>query len=580
MLLVAIKRLRLGGGMEERVWHRFYDEGVPASIDFEGVSLPGFLERSAVEYGDSPAIIFMNCRLTYRQLKEEVDRFATALARLGVGTDTRVAIQLPNLPQTVIAYYATLSLGAQVVMTNPLYVEREITHQWTDAGCAIAVVADFLFESRIKDIRERLPVKHYIIASIPEYLGFPLNLLAPIKLRKANPPLLARVPAGEGIHFMRRLIQATPPNPPRTDVAMDDTAVFQYTGGTTGVSKSAMLTHRNLSYNVQQVSAWFADAQRGTEVLLACLPFFHVFGMTVSMNFPVSVGAAMVLTPNPRDVPQLVKNIAKHRVTLFPAVPAIFNAINTFPGVDKVDLTSVTSCFSGSAPLPTNILERFEALTGSKIVEGFGLTETSPVTHTNPLKGIRKVGSVGIPVPDTDSKVVDLQDGKTEVAAGTEGELIIKGPQVMKGYWNRPNETRAMIRDGWLYTGDIAVADQDGYFSIVGRKKDMILAGGYNIYPDEVDAVLMRHQAVLEAATIGLPDQKRGETVKSFVVLKPGHAATAEELRQYCRQELAAYKVPRQIEFRADLPKSTVLKILRRELREQELTKLASKATV
>ena len=570
--------------MEERVWHHFYDEGVPASIDFKEVSLPGFLERSAVEYGDSPAIIFMNCRLTYRQLKEEVDRFATALARLGVGTDTRVAIQLPNLPQTVIAYYGTLSLGAQVVMTNPLYVEREITHQWTDAGCTLAVVADFLFESRIKGIREGLPVRHYIIASIPEYLRFPLNLLAPIKLRKANPPLLATVAAGEGIHFMRRLIQATPPNPPRADVAMDDTALLQYTGGTTGVSKGAMLTHRNLSYNVQQVSAWFADAQRGTErgteVLLACLPFFHVFGMTVSMNFPVSVGAAMVLTPNPRDIPQMVKNIAKHRVTLFPAVPAIFNAINTFPGVDKVDLASVTSCFSGSAPLPTDILERFEALTGSKIVEGFGLTETSPVTHTNPLKGIRKVGSVGIPVPDTDSKVVDLQDGKTEVASGTEGELIIKGPQVMKGYWNRPDETRAMIRDGWLHTGDIAVADQDGYFFIVGRKKDMIVAGGYNIYPDEVDGVLMRHPAVLEAATIGLPDQKRGETVKSFVVLRPGHAATAEELTQYCRQELAAYKVPRRIEFRADLPKSTVLKVLRRELRDQEVAKLTSKPTV
>ena len=566
--------------MEERVWHRFYDEGVPASIDFEEVSLPGFLERSAVEYGDLPAIIFMNCRLTYRQLKEEVDRFTTALARLGVGTDTRVAIQLPNLPQTVIAYYATLSLGAQVVMTNPLYVEREITHQWTDAECTFAVVADFLFESRIKGIREGLPVKHYIIASISEYLRFPLNLLAPIKLRKANPPLLATVAAGEGVHFMRALIQATPPNPPRADIAMDDTALFQYTGGTTGVSKGAMLTHRNLSYNVQQVRAWFADAQRGKEVLLACLPFFHVFGMTVSMNFPVSVGAAMVLTPNPRDIPQMVNNITKHRVTLFPAVPAIFNAINNFAGVDKVDLTSVTSCFSGSAPLPTDILERFEALTGSTIVEGFGLTETAPVTHTNPLKGTRKVGSVGIPVPDTDSKVVDLQDGNTEVEAGTEGELTIKGPQVMKGYWNRPDETRAMIRDGWLYTGDIAVADKDGYFFIVGRKKDMIVAGGYNIYPDEVDGVLMGHPAVLEAATIGLPDQKRGETVKSFVVLKPGHAATAEELAQYCRQELAAYKVPRQIEFRADLPKSSVLKVLRRELREQELAKLASNATV
>ena len=566
--------------MEERVWHQFYDQGVPASIDFEGVSVPGFLERSALEYGDSTAVIFMNCRLTYRQLKEEVDRFATALARLGVGKDTRVAIQLPNLPQTVVAYYATMSLGAHVVMTNPLYVEREITHQWTDAGCSVAVVADFLFASRIKAIRERLPVTHYVIASIPEYLRFPLNLLAPFKLRRASPPLLANVAAGEGVHFMRKLIHATPPDPPKADIAMDDTALLQYTGGTTGVSKGAMLTHRNLSYNVQQVRAWFSELEPGKEVVLGCLPFFHVFGMTVSMNFAVSVGAAMVLTPNPRDIPQMVKNISKHRVTLFPAVPAMFNAINNFPGINNIDLTSVTSCFSGSAPLLTDVLERFEGLTGSKITEGFGLTETSPVTHVNPLRGSRKVGSVGIPVPDTDSKVVDLQDGRTDVPAGTEGELIVKGPQVMKGYWNRPDETSDMIRDGWLHTGDIAVADKDGYFFIVGRKKDMIVAGGYNIYPDEVDRVLMGHPAVLEAATIGLPDQVRGETVKSFVVLRAGRAAAAEELIEYCRKELAAYKIPRRLEFRAELPKSTVLKVLRRELRDEELAKLASKGKV
>ena len=309
---------------------------------------------------------------------------------------------------------------------------------------------------------------------------------------------------------------------------------------------------------------------------LAALPYFHVFGMTVSMNYPVLVAAAMVLLPNPRDIPRMATAIATHRVTMFPGVPAMFNAINNFPGVDTLDLSSVTSCFSGSAPLPNDVLERFERLTGSKIVEGFGLTETSPVTHTNPLKGTRKIGSIGVPVPGTDAKVVDLADGVTEAPTGTEGELIIKGPQVMKGYWNKPDATRDMIRDGWLYTGDIAIVDPDGYFFIVGRQKDMILAGGYNIYPDEVDRVLMGHPAVLEAGTIGLPDQKRGETVKSFVVLKTGHAATTEELIEYCRKELAAYKIPRQIEFRAELPKSTVLKILRRELRDEELAKLAA----
>lgn len=566
--------------MEERVWHQFYDDGVPASIDFEDLTIPRFLERSAAEYGDAIAVIFMNSRLTYRQLKEEVDRFATAMAGLGVGKDTKVAIQLPNLPQTVIAYYATLSLGAQAVMTNPLYVKREIEHQWNDAGCSLAVVADFLFESRIKAMRDALPIENYVIASISEYMRFPLNLLAPLKLKRADPPLMAKVEPGVGIHFMRKLIRATPPNPPKVDIAIDDLAVLQYTGGTTGLSKGAMLTHRNLSYNVQQVSAWFTDARCGEEVFLAALPYFHVFGMTISMNYPVSVAAAMVLMPNPRDIPQMVKNIAKHRVTAFPAVPTMFNAINNSPKVDNIDLTSVKSCFSASAPLPTDVCERFENMTGATIVEGYGLTETSPVSNVNPLKGKRKPGSVGIPVPDTDVRIVDLEDGTTEMPTGNEGELIIKGPQVMKGYWKRPDATKDMIMDGWLYTGDIAVADEDGYFFIVGRKKDMILASGYNVYPDEVDGVLVAHPAVLEAATIGVPDERRGETVKSFVVLAEGRTATAEELIEYCRKELAAYKIPRQIEFRDELPKGGKLQILRTELRDQELAKLKAKAKV
>ena len=564
--------------MDKRIWHDAYDEGVPAELDFEEITLPGMLERAAREYADRPSVIFLNCRLTYRQLQDEVDRFATALAGMGVTKDSKVAIQLPNLPQTVIAFYGVLRLGAQAVMTNPLYVEREIEHQWQDAECSVAITTDFLFEARIKGIRHELPIKNYVIASIPEYLRFPLNLLAPLKLKRADPPLMARVESGAGIHFMRKLIKATPPNPPKVEIAMDDIAVLQYTGGTTGVSKGAMLTQRNLSYNAQQLSAWFADARPGEEVMLAAMPYFHVFGMTVCMNYPVYVAAAMVLMPNPRDIPQMVKNIAKHRVTLFPGVPAMFNAINNFPGVEDIDLTSVISCFSGSAPLPIDVQERFEKLTGSKIVEGYGLTETSPVTHANPLGGVRKVGSIGVPQPETDVKIVDLEDGTTEMSPGQEGEVIIKGPQVMKGYWKRPEATAEVIKDGWLYTGDIAVADEDGYFSIVGRKKDMILAGGYNIYPDEVDDVLIAHPAVLEAATIGVPDERRGETVKSFVVLKEGHTATAEELIEYSRKELAAYKIPRQIEFRDELPKSTVLKILRRELREQEMAKLKAAA--
>ena len=552
--------------MSSKTWHRFYDPGVPPVLEFEDITLPGFLERSTAEYPDATALIFLNRTMTYRELQADVDRFAAALARLGVGPGIRVAVQLPNLPQTVIAFYAALSLGATVVMTNPLYVEREIEHQWNDAGCTVAVVADFLFDRRVAHIRETLAVEHYVIASIPDFLRFPLNLLAPLRLRRADPPLLASVKPGPGVHLMRSLMKQTVPDRPRPAIAMDDTALLQYTGGTTGVAKGAMLTHRNLSCNVQQVTAWFVDVRRGGEVMMGVLPFFHVFGLTVAMAFPLSVAGAVVLMPNPRDIPQLIASISKHRVTLFPAVPAMFTAIVNAQGVEKLDLTSVRSCFSGSAPLPPDILQRFEEMTGGKIVEGYGLTETSPVTHANPLDGRRKIGSIGVPLPNTDMKVVSLDDGTTEVEVGKQGELLLKGPQVMRGYWNVPEQTAAAFTDGWFRTGDVAAVDADDYTFIVGRKKDMIIAGGYNIYPDEIDAVLVAHPAVLEAATVGIPDPKRGETVKSFVVLRPGQRATADELTEYCRRELAAYKVPRSFAFLDELPKSSALKILRREL--------------
>ena len=556
--------------MSSKTWHRFYDPGVPPVLEFEDITLPGFLERSAAEYPDATALIFLNRTMTYRELQADVDRFAAALARLGVGPGIRVAVQLPNLPQTVIAFYAALSLGATVVMTNPLYVEREIEHQWNDAGCTVAVVADFLFDRRVTHIREKLAVEHYVIASIPDFLRFPLNLLAPLRLRRADPPLLASVKPGPGVHLMRSLMKQTAPDRPRPAIAMDDTALLQYTGGTTGMAKGAMLTHRNLSCNVQQVTAWFVDVRRGGEVMMGVLPFFHVFGLTVAMAFPLSVAGAVVLMPNPRDMPQLIASISKHRVTLFPAVPAMFNAIVNAQGVEKLDLTSVRSCFSGSAPLPPDILQRFEKMTGGKIVEGYGLTETSPVTHANPLDGRRKIGSIGVPLPNTDMKVVSLDDGTTEVGVGKQGELLLKGPQVMRGYWNVPEQTAAAFTDGWFRTGDVAAVDADDYTFIVGRKKDMIIAGGYNIYPDEIDAVLVAHPAVLEAATVGIPDPKRGETVKSFVVLRPGQRATADELTEYCRRELAAYKVPRSFAFLDELPKSSALKILRRELQNHE----------
>ncbi len=558
--------------MEPRIWHKHYDTGVPRDITIRDVTLPDFLHEAVAKYPDRPALIFFNATLTYRELQHAVDRLATALARLGVEKGTRVAIQIPNTPQFVIAYYATLSLGAVAVPTNPLYTTRELQHQWMDAGCSVAVVADFIYESRIKDERRLLQVEHYIVAAIPDYLRFPLNLLASLKLKRSNPPLVARVAHGPGIHFFPTLIRESPPNPPTVDIEPDDIATLLYTGGTTGVSKGAILTHRNLSVNVQQLAGWTPSLiTPGQEVMLTALPLFHSYGLTVAMNLGIAFGAALVLLPNPRDIPAMVRSMAKHRVTLAPAVPAMFNAINQHPGVAKLDLRSVKVCNSGSAPLPAEVLRRFEELTGGKITEGFGLTETSPVTHSNPVLGTRKVGSIGVPLPGTDAKIVDIEDGTTEMPPGREGELILRGAQVMRGYWNNADATEEMIRHGWLYTGDLAVMDADGFFFIVGRKKDMILCSGYNVFPDEIDRVLMAHPGILEAATIGIPDEKRGETVKSFVVLAPGEHLTAEEIMAYCRDNLAAYKAPRVIEFRDELPKSSVLKILRRELRAQEL---------
>ncbi len=559
--------------MTNRIWQAHYDDGVPSDLPHSDATLVDFLETASVKHPNKPALVFMNCRMTYGQFMDHVQRLGCAMSRLGAGPGTRVAIQLPTLPQTVIAYYAALYIGCQVVLTNPLYTAREIEHQWKDAGCTLAVVADFLWDQKLKDHRDSLPIENYIVTSIPDYLRFPLNFLAPFKLKKKNPPVWAKVKPAKGLHFLKDLIKNSPPEAPRAKLTAEDIAVLQYTGGTTGVSKGAILTHANLVANVYQMNTWFNGVREAQEVMLICLPLFHVFGMTVGMLWAVSNSAAMVLMPDPRDFKALVNNVTKHRVTLFPGVPALFNGLNNYPGIDSLDVSSVRYCFSGSAPLPDDVLQRFEKLTSSTIVEGFGMSETSPVALVNPLRGVRKMGSVGIPVSSTDAKVVDAADASIDMPIGEEGELVLKGPQVMAGYWNRADETAKTIIDGWLHTGDLATMDADGYFRIVGRKKDMISAGGFKVFPDEVDNVLMGHPDILEAATIGVPDERRGETVKSFIVMQPGKTLTIEAIDEYCRISLAAYKVPRQIEFLDELPKSTVMKVLRRELRDREIAK-------
>jgi long-chain acyl-CoA synthetase len=556
-----------------RPWHRAYDGGVPPELAFEELTLAAAFSRSAQRHGERPALNFLNATFTYAQLAGLVARFAGALVALGVKPGDRVAIQLPNLPQTVIAFQAALQVGAVVVMTNPLYTLREVQHQWSDAGVSLAITSDFTWMEVLREHRKALAPKQIVVATIPEYLRFPLNWLAPFKLAKAKPKRYAKFPDEAGVHRFRKLLDASTPLAKPHASSLDDLALLQYTGGTTGAAKGAMLSHRNLSFNVQQTAAWFTGCQPGREVMMTALPLFHVFGLTVCMNFGLWVGAKLVLLPNPRDVPALVKAIEKHRVTLFPAVPALFGALCDFPGIESHDLSSVKSCFSGSAPIAPEVLKRFESLTGATIVEGFGMSETSPVSHCNPLGGTRKIGTVGVPISSTDARIVDADTGTKEVPLGSEGELVIGGPQVMRGYWNRPDETATALKGGFMHTGDLATMDADGYFKIVGRKKDMIIVGGLKVFPDEVDAVLMAHPDIAEAATIGVPDAKKGELVKSFVVLRAGSSLDAEAIETYARENLAAYKVPREIEFLAELPKSSVLKILRRELRDRELAK-------
>lgn len=559
--------------MEPRPWHAAYDNGVPTELTVEPVTLVDYLARAVSAHPDRPALIYLNRTLTYRELDDQVRRAAAVFTGFGLTPGSRIGIMMPNLPQFVIAYYGALVAGLVPAPTNPLYTAREIEHQWNDAGCEAAVLTDYVYAQRVRDIRHRLPVRHYLIAPIAEYLGFPLRVLAPLKLRRAEPPLAARVPADTHVHRFAALLARTTPMPHSARSSLDAVATLLYTGGTTGVSKGAMLTHQNLTANVQQLAAWFPGLTEGREVMLCALPLFHSFGLTVAMNLGIRLAAALVMIPNPRDIPAIVRATARHRITLFPAVPNHYNAINQYLAEHAVDLTSIKVCNSGSAPLPVEVLETFERITGSKISEGYGLTETSPVTHSNPVGGRRKVGSIGVPLPGTDARVVDIEEGTRTLAPNAVGELVVRGPQIMKGYWQRPEATADMIRDGWLYTGDLARIDEDGFCFIEGRKKDMILCSGFNVYPDEIDRVLAGHPAVLEAATIGIPDAKRGETVKSFVVLRPGATATAEAITTYCREYLAPYKVPRVVEFRDALPKSSVLKILRRQLREEELAK-------
>jgi long-chain acyl-CoA synthetase len=556
-------------------WLDNYPPGVPEHVTVPKASLAGLLDDAARDFPHAPALHFEGRTTSYAQLAEQARRCAGALSGLGVGKGTRVGLILPNCPQAVVALFGALRLGATVVQNNPLYTERELGHQLGDAGVEVVVCLDLVYE-RVKALRGQTAIREVIVTSVLDELPAVKRALAPYTKRgKAATASLAK---DEPIRRWRELLGSAPQGPAAAaEVDPDrDLALLQYTGGTTGVSKGVMLSHANLRANVEQVRAWFPDADPGREVMMAVLPFFHVYGLTVCLLLGVRIGAALVLLPR-FDLDGVLSAIGRFRPTLFPGVPTMYVAINNAVEKGGHDLSSIKACLSGAAPLPMEVAERFERFSGGRLVEGYGLSESSPVAIANPIYGKRKAGTIGMPLPDTIARVADPSDPDRSMPTGEPGELAISGPQVMQGYWNRPEETAQVLRDGWLLTGDMAVMDDEGYFAIVDRKKDLIIAGGYNIYPREVEEVLYEHPKVLEVCVAGVPDAYRGEVVKAFVVLREGEQATVEEMREFAKARLAAYKVPRTVEFRDELPKSLIGKVLRRALVEQEQAKAAAR---
>ncbi len=554
----------------ERPWTKFYEMGVAARLNYPELTLGTMLSQTASKFPDHPALLFYGKKITYGELDRLANQFAHALIDLGVRKGDRVALMLPNIPQMVIAYYGTLRTGAVAVSTNPLYHDHELEVQLRDSGAETLVAVD-MFYPVVKRVLPRSAVKNLILCGIRDFLPFPKNLLYPVKaILDKQWVSVKRVPP---IYDFVDLIRAKPDAAVDLPVSPDDTALLQYTGGTTGIPKGAILTHRNLVVNAVQSRAWLTLRNAGETTILAAIPFFHVYGMTTAMNLGMLIGASLVLIPkfHTREVLHFIET---YRAEIFPGIQAMYLAIANYPNINQYDLTSLKVALSGAGPLMHEVQKRFEHLTAARIVEGYGLSEASPVTHANPIFGKRKVGSIGLPWPDTEAQIVDVETGEKVLPPGEAGELVIRGPQVMQGYWNRPAETAAALRGGWLHTGDIAKMDEDGYFYIVDRIKDMIKTVGENVYPREVEEVLFMHPKVKEAVVVGIPQEFLGEEIKAYVVLKEGETATADEIIRFCREQLSKFKVPKEIEFRGELPKTLVGKVLRRVLRDEELKKV------
>jgi long-chain acyl-CoA synthetase len=555
-----------------RPWINQYDAAVPATISYPEQPLFRFLQEAAAKYPARACTVLDDATVSFREMDEITDRLAAALRSLGVQKGDRVGIFMPNTPQFIMAFYGILKAGAVVVATNPLYMPAEITHQLNDSGVHVMFVMEE-FYGTLKSVQPDTGMDRLIVAFLGDAL--PSSTQGVTSPREANPPRHGTLNRDD--LWMRDLLaQAPSPSRPPEMVDADDLALFQYSGGTTGISKAAVARHRGVVANTVQFRAWLHTLKAGQETVLMAIPLYHAYGMIAGMSLGIALGATLALVSNPRDLAATLAIINAHHPTVFPGVPSLYNALNNHPDVigGKVALSSIRVCISGSTALLRETKERFEQLSGGRICEGYGLSEAPVVTHCNPLLGTNKIGSIGLPMPDVDCKIVNLEDGRTEVPTGAAGELLIHGPQLMDRYHNLPEETSIALRrlaDGkvWLSTGDVVRMDSDGYFFIVDRKKELIKPGGLQVWPREVEEALAAHPAVLEVGVAGVRDTDGGEAVKAWIVLKPGRAASPQELQGWCRQKLAAYKAPTMIEFRPDLPKSNVGKILRRELVRQ-----------
>jgi long-chain acyl-CoA synthetase len=551
--------------MEMKPWQAHYDYNVPTTIRYPRIPAQTIFQLPVGTFPDKPALNFYGTQLTFWQLREQVLRMTNALGKLGVKKGERVGIHLPNCPQFVISYLSALSLGAIVVNLNPLYTAEEIKFIAQNTEMETLITFDMVLPV-IRPVAKEADIKRVVVTKVTDYIdGFGVSTAKSLDLE-------------EGWHHFSELIEGcTDTRLPRIQIFPQDPAMIQFTGGTTGVPKGALLTHANIVAATFQASLWgtptIGPIPIEKRTVLSVLPYFHVYGNIVAMNWALFNCATQILVPR-FDIDEIMGIIANFEsISFFPAVPTMITAVINHPKATELNLAKRLGLLnSGAAPMPVELIEKVQDM-GIFFSEGYGLSESTSLGTSNPILGMKKTGSIGIPFPDNNVRLVDIEEGKEDVKPGEPGEIIMKGPLIMQGYWNNPEETAGQLRDGWLHTGDIAIADEDGYLFIVDRKKDMIIAGGFNIYPREIDEVLYQHPKVNEAVSVGIPDEYRGETVKAFIVLKPGQTATDQEIIEFCKQKLTAYKVPKKVEFRESLPKSAVGKILRKILRQEEMEK-------